>query len=66
LEGQRRGELTGGTGALALGSGGGPLDDAERQQIERAERTGDLMTLVDRQPEEVASLLRTWLADKKA
>jgi flagellar M-ring protein FliF len=65
LEAQRRGELVGGGGAMALRGGGGPLDESERQLAERAERQGELMTLVERQPEEVASLLRTWLADKK-
>jgi flagellar M-ring protein FliF len=65
LEAQRRGELVGAGGVRALGAGGGPQDDSARELAERAERQGELITLVERQPEEVASLLRTWLADKK-
>jgi flagellar M-ring protein FliF len=65
LTAQRRGELVGAGGVRALGAGGPGLDDSERELVERAERQGELMTLVERQPEEVASLLRTWLADKK-
>jgi flagellar M-ring protein FliF len=65
LDGQRARALgDGGAGSRALGAGG-PLNADDRAQVERAERQGDLMTLVERQPDEVAQLLRGWLADKK-
>ncbi|GAA0917284.1 flagellar basal-body MS-ring/collar protein FliF [Virgisporangium aurantiacum] len=50
---------TGAAGALTAGSG----SDAEA--LARAERARDITALVERQPDEVATLLRTWLADRR-
>ncbi|GIJ50830.1 flagellar M-ring protein [Virgisporangium aliadipatigenens] len=65
--------LSAGGGAQALGGGsgaageleagpGGPSDD-ERL---RAERQRDISSMVEQQPEEVAALLRGWLADRRS
>jgi flagellar M-ring protein FliF len=62
LEEARTRALTGGgVETPALEAGGGPQGDEDERQARQLE----LATLVERQPEEVATLLRGWLADKK-
>lgn len=50
---------TGAAGALTAA----PEPDAE--QLARAERSREITSLVERQPDEVATLLRSWLADRR-
>ena len=42
----------------------GPGPDAEAERVERMR--GDIGDLVESQPEEVAQLLRGWLADRRS
>jgi len=51
----------------ARGLGGVPLDDSERTALPSAVDVNDeLAELIDRQPDEVAAILRGWLADRRA
>jgi flagellar M-ring protein FliF len=49
----------------ALNSGTAPAGAALGQSQGRSELTGDVLAMVERQPEEIASLLRSWLADRR-
>ena len=50
----------GGTGAAAIEGGPGPNEAYDREARQR-----ELATLVEKQPDEVAQLLRGWLADRR-
>ena len=51
----------------ARGLGGVALDDSERTALPSAVDVNDeLAELIDRQPDEVAAILRGWLADRRA
>jgi flagellar M-ring protein FliF len=62
--------LGSGDGAPALAAGSRPerpeLGAGEEPREERAQQRLDLASLVERQPEEVAQVLRGWLADRRA
>ena len=62
LEAQRREAITAREAQLAIDAGGGP-ESSEGKDRDRRQK--ELGLLVDRQPEEVAQLLRTWLADSR-
>ena len=49
------------------GAGGGPRYDSDTAALPSAPDVNDeLVELIDRQPDEVASILRGWLADRRA
>jgi flagellar M-ring protein FliF len=61
-----------GSGAQALGAAGGAAGALEAgpagpsdEERARAERQRDITSMVEQQPEEVAALLRGWLADRR-
>jgi flagellar M-ring protein FliF len=71
---ESQGALGSGGGAAAIGSGsttgGTPAIEAnppnDSRGGERAQRQREIAALVERQPEDVAQLLRGWLADRRA
>ena len=62
LEGRQMAALSAGTGAAGALTAGAAAD---AESLARAERARDINALVERQPDEVAVLLRTWLADRR-
>jgi flagellar M-ring protein FliF len=63
LDSRQMAALSAGTGAAGALTAG-PAADAEA--LARAERAREITALVERQPDEVATLLRTWLADRRS
>jgi flagellar M-ring protein FliF len=63
LESRQLAALAAGTGAAGALTAGPAEPDAE--QLARAERSREITALVERQPDEVATLLRSWLADRR-
>ncbi|GIJ69868.1 flagellar basal-body MS-ring/collar protein FliF [Virgisporangium ochraceum] len=63
LESRQMAALAAGTGAAGALTAGPAEPDAE--QLARAERSREITALVERQPDEVATLLRSWLADRR-
>ena len=62
LDSRQMAALSAGTGAAGALTAGAAVD---AESIARAERARDITALVERQPDEVATLLRTWLADRR-
>jgi flagellar M-ring protein FliF len=65
--------LGSGRGAQALGAGGGTAGELEAgpagpsdEERARTDRQRDISSMVEQQPEEVAALLRGWLADRRS